>query len=165
MPYQGEVIHSGPQNITRGEILLNGNMEDPLHEKFAQYTPDYIFDRCAKLKIESTTEILIMHGLECTSSEVVNSVFNDLANTIDPEVGLKKFTLKEFSDKNNLQEWPLSQLALKCHHLQYLYIGNMSQASRNNQSQIMEFAGLAATNSACLETLAIECSGTLAEDG
>ena len=63
MPYQGEVIHSGPQNITRGEILLNGNMEDPLHEKFAQYTPDYIFDRCAKLKIESTTEILIMQGL------------------------------------------------------------------------------------------------------
>ena len=49
-------------------------------------------------------------------------VFEDLARSIDYEEGLRKFEIRGFDDKNTLEEWPLSQLLLKSHHLQHLII-------------------------------------------
>ena len=56
----------------------------------------------------------------CSSSEIVNSVFEDLGQTVSDEQGLKHLTIENFFDQNELQEWPLGQLALKCHSLQSL---------------------------------------------
>ena len=104
-------------------------------------------------------------GFECTSSEVLNSVFDDLGRSIDEEQGLKKLTIMRFNDKNTLHEWPLGQLVVKSPRLEYLKIYDLIMTTPANRSQFLEFAGLAATNSSCLHTLFIGSTYSSAEDG
>ena len=66
---------------------------------------------------------------------------------------------------NTLQEWPLKQLALKCHSLQSLKIQGLYATTEHNQNLLMEFASLAVTTSSTLYTLHIERSCTSAEVG
>ena len=82
----------------------------------------------------------------CSSSAVVNAVFEDLGLTVG-EQGLKHLTIEYFSDKNELQEWPLGQLALKCHSLQTLKFEGFYNTTSANRSRLLEFAGRAITSS------------------
>ena len=66
---------------------------------------------------------------------------------------------------NTLHEWPLGQLVVKSPRLEYLKIYHMIYTTPANRSQLLEFAGLAATNSSCLHTLHIEDTNSSAEDG
>ena len=100
----------------------------------------------------------------CSSSEVVNSVFEDLGQTVNDEQGLKHLTIEGYNDKNELQEWPLGQLALKCHSLQTLTF-NYFGTTAANCSRLLEFAGLAITSSSCFNTLFINWTESSVSDG
>lgn len=63
---------------------------------------------------------------KCSSSAVVNAVFEDLGQTVGFEQGLKHLTIEWLVDQNEVQEWPLGQLALKCHSLQTLKFDRFS---------------------------------------
>jgi len=58
----------------------------------------------------------------CSSSEVLNSIFEDIGRAIDEVQGLKKLAIEMFMDQNTLEEWPLSQIVLKSRNLEYLQI-------------------------------------------
>ena len=152
MPYQAEVTPEGPQNIERGTIKLN---DVQVHEGWAQYTSDTVKEWREDHKLLQPTTDIYIYGFSCTSKEVVNAVVEDLGRTIDAEQGLKNLTIEVFSDENKLEEWPLAQLVLKTHHLQSLKIAGLLDTTAANKSQILEFAGLAATNSSCLHMLTI----------
>ena len=152
MPFQAEVAPSGPQNIDQGTIKIN---EVEVHEGFEQYTPFTVDGWRADYKLKPTVDIFIGGGFSCTSSEVLNSLFDDLGLSIDKEQGLKKLTIEQFYDENTLHEWPLGQLVLKSPHLEYLKIYDLRVTTVANRSQLLEFVGLAATNSSCLHTLHI----------
>ena len=80
MPYQAQVILTGPQNITDGEIILNGVQ---VHNGWDQFSADYTIDEwISEIDKEPTTDIDIYH-FSSSSSEVVNSVFEGLWFTID----------------------------------------------------------------------------------
>ena len=74
---------------------------------------------------------MFMENVHCSSSEVINSLFEDFGQTIDQELGLKKLHLHFFNDRNTLEEWPLSQLALKCHHLESLKLESFGTIDHN----------------------------------
>ena len=82
-------------------------------------------------------------------------MLEDLARCVDKEEGLKKLKINFFLDQNTLEEWPLSQLLFKSHRLKKLTIWDLRYTTATNRSQILEFAGLAATTSRCLSTLTI----------
>ena len=58
----------------------------------------------------------------CSSTEVLNTLFEDIGRTVDEVQGLKKLAIEMFMDQNTLEEWPLSQLVLKSQNLEYLKI-------------------------------------------
>ena len=80
MPFQPEVTLEGPQNIEKGLIRLN---DVQVHTGFGQYEPETFLHYAVSEGLEPTKDIFIGGGFRCTSSEVVNSVFDDLGRTID----------------------------------------------------------------------------------
>ena len=88
-----------------------------MHSGWTQYSADTVIEWCRQNNFQPTTDITITR-LECSSSEVLNSMFEELGHTIDQEHGLKSLAIEWLGDENTLQEWPLSQLSLKCHHLE-----------------------------------------------
>ena len=83
-------------------------------------------------------------------------MFEDLGQTVGYEQGLKHLAIEDYSDRNELQEWPLGQLALKCHSLQTLNFDNLANTTATNRSRLLEFAGRAITSSRCFNTLFIQ---------
>ena len=128
-----------------------------------EYSADTILDWVSEQ--EEPTEDIHIDGFNCSSSEIVNSVFEDLGQTVSDEQGLKHLTIELFYDKNELQEWPLGQLALKCHSLQSLNFTGFKAASAANRSRLLEFAGRAITSSRCFNTLNIYKTGSSVSDG
>ena len=67
-----------------------------------------------EIDIEPTTEVFIgwdeerEQGFMCTSSEVINAVFDDISRSVDEDLRLSKLTIQDFWDKNALKEWPMS---------------------------------------------------------
>ena len=141
--------------------MLNGA---EVHEGYAQYNEDTIYEWGNKHSIQSVYQASF-YELACSSSDTLNSVFEDIGRNIDEEEGLKQLKIWGFSDQNTLAEWPLSQLVSSCFKLEQLTIWGLSQTTEANKSQILEFAALAATNSSCLHTLHIECTESSAKDG
>jgi len=160
LPYQAEVVPQGPQNIEKGQIKLNSVQ---VHEGFAQYAAHTIDDWVAEQ--EELTEDIHIDRLSCSSSAVVNAVFEDLGQTVGYEQGLKHLTIERFEDQNEVQEWPLGQLALKCHSLQTLKFDTFEYASATNRSRLLEFAGRAITSSRCFTTLHIDYTESSVSDG
>ena len=101
----------------------------------------------------------------CSSSAVVNAVFEDLGQTVGYEQGLKHLTIEWFMDQNEVQEWPLGQLALKCHSLQTLHFEGFRNTTDANRSRLLEFAGRAITSSRCFNTIHIHYTGSSVSDG
>ena len=95
---------------------------------------------------------------------MLNTLFDVLGRTINTEYGLEKLTIKNFYDKNCLQEWPLEQLTLKSPHLQFLQIYDLRSSTPANRSLILEFAAKTATKSSCLHTLLIKYTCSSAEE-
>ena len=138
MPYQADVIPNGPQNIETGSVKLD---DDQVSEGFIQL-PDFV-DRVFYHKRLPTSEIYIGFGggsFMTTSSETVNSVIGVLGRTIDREEGLKRLTIQDFYDRNELQGWPLEQLVLRSSTLLSLRIDTLDCTTPANRSLILDFA-------------------------
>ena len=73
-------------------------------------------------------------------------------------------TIERFWDENELQEWPLGQLALKCHSLQTLKFEDFNTTDASC-SRLIEFAGLAITSSRCFTSLHIVNTHSSESDG
>lgn len=135
-----------------------------MHDKFCQYTSDTIEQWVADQE-EPTYDIFIGGLFFCSSTEVLNLMLDDLGRTIDDERGLKRLTITNWFEEHELQEWPLEQLALKCHHLESLQLSEMDCTKNSNSILLLEFAGRAITNSSCFSKLHIKNSGTTATEG
>ena len=86
MPLQTEVNPKGPQNILGGVIMLNGA---EVHDgSFVQYTADTFEEMHSVIEYEPVTDIEIKSRFGCTSSEVLNSVIDELGRAVDEEQGL-----------------------------------------------------------------------------
>ena len=162
LPYKASLDTTVPQSIESGKITLNGVQ---VHSGFKQYTEETFFEWLDEHDIESVTEAIIGSNFACSSSAALNSVFDDLGRYIIEEEGLKKLTFGGFADKNNLEEWPLSQLLIKSPNLEELTIDYLEETTGENIISILEFAGKAVTNSSCLHTLYIDYTCSSAEDG
>ena len=57
------------------------------------------------LKDEQVTEVSIKN-LKCSSDEVLNQVFNEIAEMVSDEDGLIKLTIENYSNINYLENWP-----------------------------------------------------------
>ena len=123
--------------------------EAEVHTGFTQYNAGTVEQWCSEIEdLEPTTDIVIS-GFRCSSTFALNAVLDDLVRTIDKEQGLKSLMISEFNDLNSLQEWPLSQLAIKCSLLVKLTIDSLNTTDEN-RSQLLEFAGMVAVSSNCL---------------
>ena len=71
----------------------------------------------------------------------------------------------DFWDDKELQEWPLGQLALKCHSLQTLTFSYFPKTTATNRSRLLEFSGRAITSSRCFNTLYIGSTYSSVSDG
>ena len=80
MPFQAEVTPEGPQNIDSGLIKLNN---EQVHTGFGQYEPETFLRYAMSEGLLPTTDIYIGGSFMCSSTEVVNSVFDDLGRTIN----------------------------------------------------------------------------------
>ena len=78
--------------------MLNGV---EVHEGWTQYSANTVSEWFKHNKFQPTTDITI-GVLECSSSEVLNSIFEELCHTIDQKQGLKNLIIKYFYDKNTL---------------------------------------------------------------
>ena len=85
MPLQTEVDKEGPQNIQTGAIMLNGQ---EVHSGWVQYAADTFDEMHSVIEYEPVTDIEIKGGFRCTSSEVLNSMIDELGNAVDEEQGL-----------------------------------------------------------------------------
>ena len=112
LPHKASLATPVPQNIEQGEIKLNGV---EVHSGFIQYTEDTFHEWFDEHRIESVTQAYFGGFFACSSSNALNSVFDDLGLCIDLEQGLKKLEISGFADKNTLEEWALSQLVIKSH--------------------------------------------------
>ena len=66
---------------------------EEVHSGFTQYTPTTFNDWCSENDLEPTTDVFIggqnfQTSFACSSTEVLNSVFEDLGRSIDEEKGL-----------------------------------------------------------------------------
>ena len=84
MPLQTEVNKEGPQNIIQGRIILNGQ---EVHSGFVQYTADTFEEMHSEIEYEPVTDIKIK-DFGSTSTEVLNSVIDELGRAVDEEQGL-----------------------------------------------------------------------------
>ena len=85
MPLQTEVNPEGPQNILRGVIMLNGQ---EVHKGFVQYMADTFDEMHSVIEYEPVSDIEIKDGFCTTSSEVLNSLIEELGRVVDEEKGL-----------------------------------------------------------------------------
>ena len=129
LPYKASLDTTVPQSIESGKITLNGVQ---VHSGFKQYTEETFFEWLDEHDIESVTEAIIGSNFACSSSAALNSVFDDLGRYIIEEEGLKKLTFGGFADKNNLEEWPLSQLLIKSPNLEELKIDYLEETTPEN---------------------------------
>ena len=106
-------------------------------------------------------------GLSCSSSEVLNGVLDQIAQSIDnDQQGLLSLAIAFFSDKNTLDSWPLSQLLVKATFLKSLKLFDLERTTPENRSVLMDFLGeLCQQNGNCLEELIIQWTDSTAEDG
>ena len=81
MPLQTEVNPEGAQNIERGTIMLNG---EEVLEGWVQYTADKFDEMHSVIEYEPVTDIEIKE-FSSTSSEVLNSVVDELGRAVDEE--------------------------------------------------------------------------------
>ena len=88
-----------------------------------------------------------------------------LGRAVNEQLGLLSLTIENFRDSNKLEEWPLGQLVLKTHHLQFLKLAFLGFTTDDNKTQLLEFAAQVVTFSSCLHTLHIEGTNTTAADG
>ena len=101
--------------------------------------------RAAKNVTAATTELTISYDQDgnkfaCSSSEVLNSVINDISGTIDEEHGLK-ITIEYFGDQNGLEAWPISQLVTKCSLAESIKLYQLHWTTAWNRRQLLDFVG------------------------
>ena len=85
MPLQTEVNKEGAQNIQGGVIQLN---LQEVHSGWVQYTADTFEEMHSVIEYEPVTDIEIKDKFSSTSSEVHNSVIDELGRAVDEEQGL-----------------------------------------------------------------------------
>ena len=78
-------------------------------------------------------------NIMCSSAQVLNSLIEQLGLLVDEEKGLKKLTIINFQDQNNLEEWPLDQLATKCFALESISISFLRCTTLENRTKLLEF--------------------------
>ena len=104
-------------------------------------------------------------NIMCSSAQVLNSLIEQLGLLVDEEKGLKKLTIINFQDQNNLEEWPLDQLATKCFALESIEIGSLYLTTPENRTKLLEFVGKISAISQNLKEISLYSTLSSKEDG
>ena len=161
LPYLDNIITAGSQSINMGSIAINGKQ---IHNGLIQYAGITFEQMRQKCNITQPTSEVILSRLECSSSEVLHSVLDDIGRSIDDEQGLRRLEIEEFYDSNKLDGWPLSQLVAKCHNLKHLTINEL-YTTEESCSALVRFVGQVCKYSQCLQTLYLYRTFSSVEDG
>ena len=118
---------------------------------------------CRKHKQESISDVVISNRFTTSSTNVVSTLFDDIASNIEEEKGLKSLLIYQFQDQNTLESWPLSQLVAKAPFLVCLDVRSLDKTTADNRSTILNFISEAASFSSCLQKLILCYTKTSAE--
>ena len=113
---------------------------------------------------EPISEVVLCGNFDCSSVDVLNSVIDVISCNLEIE-GLKKLDIEQFSDKNTLEEWPLSQLLCKASKCEFIRISNLTHTIDQNRSCLLNFVAEVCTMSENLETLILAFTGSTIEHG
>ena len=99
LPFKADVTSLVPMSISRGSLKLNDVqvMKVEYGKGIYQWTSIIIslwYEQAANL--HPTTEIELTDRLRCSSSNMLNTLFDVLGRTINTEHGLKKLTIFNF---------------------------------------------------------------------
>ena len=129
---------TGLHYIELGIVKLNGVR---VHEGMTEYTPSTFQKWRSRYALTQQPIVHVSIGGEpgnyfrCSSPEVVSSMLEDLAQSIECSVNdegsLKLFDIDSFSDRNRLVKWPLSQIVAKSPHLEVLKIARLGGIAEN----------------------------------
>ena len=83
----------------------------------------------------------------CSSSEVLNDLFDKVGSSINEENGLESFELERFYEqKYVLQPWVLNKIAARAHNLQTIKLFKL-RTSEENRACLLQFVGNVCTYS------------------
>ena len=130
--------------IESGQIELNGQVV--YNGERMSYDACAFGSMCTEKELTvSTVEVRIGAKeydtrFACSSSEVLNSLIDDIARRVDEDQGLISFTIENLADKNcRLDAWPFSQLAKKCHSTELIKLNDLCDTSAQNRIQLLRF--------------------------
>ena len=126
------------------------------HKQYANWKKDLI-------KNSTVTDIFVGEGFYCSSSDVVNSVLDDIGRLIASQ-GLYSLEFNKLYDKNRLMQWPFSQFVAHSKNLTSLKIIDLWPIDEN-LCLIMDFCGEVSTTSKSLKTLHFEVTRSSKSSG
>ena len=86
--------------LNKKEIVTEGQWDNSLFQL-----------RCARALRNKPLEHIHLHRLDCSSSEVINQVFDQLAQAVNADHHLKSLTITVYIDGNDLERWTAQRLA------------------------------------------------------
>ena len=92
-------------------------------------------------------------------------MFDQLGEAINDEQHLKSLRITYYLDRNQLENWPCSQLSnlsVKCEELE---LNRLSRANADSRAILMDMAGSICQVSQCLRRLTLRWTGTSADVG
>ena len=108
---------------------------------------------------------VVLESLKCTSSEVINQLIDQIADTIPDEPGLYSLTIREYEDENSLENWPLQHLVQKATRCEHLEIDKLMSIDKSKNPLWLEAASEICQASDYLKRLIIVETRTNADDG
>ena len=136
-----------------------------ISEGFAQWTDQFYQGQREWAECFEPITKVRLSFLKCSSVALVNSVFEEVACSIDENEGIKSLEIVDHNTKHGLDWWPLSQIVTKAPNCQELTIRDLKYTSEENRSILLEFAGQICTVSNSLTLLSLWNTCSSAQDG
>lgn len=111
LPYQASSAPDAPQLVmNNSKIRLNGEHIEMARKEWA--VAQFHKQRRKKLQ-DAPTEDVWLEFLRTSSTETINQVLNEIADTVPASPGLNSFRMNGCWDNNTVDQWPITQLANK----------------------------------------------------
>ena len=118
LPFQAQIAPNGPQLLEdESKILLNNKEAYTV----GQWDNRRFQKKCNRLLRNKPLQHIHLDRLWCSSSEVVNQVFDQLGEALHDDQQLKSLKITNYYDRNQLENWTcqkLAHLAMNCEELE-----------------------------------------------
>ena len=123
--------------------------------------------RAISLSKKEIVEHVTLDKLLTSSRETINQVINEVAEAVSPKDGIKTMVVKGYRDDNQVDQWPMTQIANKTFKCEQLVLEKFDAhiVPVETRGAWLELVGAVCENSACLEELTVSNTPTTAEQG